>query len=196
EAYKGQVSRVIKGTIDVVGVSRGEPIEMYLQAPDKFLTVIQTSSQGTSKRGFDGSTGWSRNTAGLRTLKGPELEQLKSEVDFYNVLKLKSIYTKMTVAGMSKIGFRDVYVIEAQSPGGSLTRIYFDAETSLVVRINAVSTIGNISGPAEIYLDDWREVDGIKSPFSLSYSFPKATVTMTIKEIKTNVQLDPRMFDP
>ncbi|HEY6217469.1 MAG TPA: hypothetical protein VIW74_12410, partial [Pyrinomonadaceae bacterium] len=66
----------------------------------------------------------------------------------------------------------------------------------LPVRVNTVELLGTIAVPVEIYLDDYREVDGVKYPFSLTQSFPKLTLVFTVKEIKHNVPIDARMFEP
>jgi hypothetical protein len=195
-AYQAETSRVIKGTIDLIGVSRGESIESYAVAPDKFLTVIESRSLGTHKRGYNGRVAWTRTSAGLKILKGQELASLKDDADFYSFLKLKSNYAKLTVAGISMIGYREMYVLVALTAKGSVDRIYFDKETFLVARINTVRTLGSASGEVEIYLDDWRELEGIKIPFSLTFSFGKMTLVLTVKEIKRNVPIDARIFDP
>jgi hypothetical protein len=52
------------------------------------------------------------------------------------------------------------------------------------------------SAAVEVYLDDWREVDGVKYPFSLTQTFSGLTLVFTVKEIKHNVPLDARMFEP
>ncbi len=62
--------------------------------------------------------------------------------------------------------------------------------------MNSVLSLGNVSAPVEIYLDDWREVDGIKVPFSLTQRFPKVTLSFTVKEIKHNVPIDAKIFEP
>lgn len=195
-AYQAETSRIIKGTIDLIGVSRGESIESYAVAPDKFLTVIESRTLGTQKRGYNGRVAWTRTSAGLKILKGQELASFKDDADFYAFMKFKTYYAKLTVAGISKIGYRDMYVLEAQTSKGSVDRIYFDKETFLVARINTVRTLGPASGEVEIYLDDWRELEGIKIPFSLTFSFGKRTLVLTVKEIQRNVPIDARMFDP
>jgi hypothetical protein len=55
---------------------------------------------------------------------------------------------------------------------------------------------GDVLVPVEIYLDDWREVDGIKYPFSISQNIGRRTLLVTIKEIKHNVSIDPKVFEP
>jgi tetratricopeptide (TPR) repeat protein len=189
-------SRVSKGTLDVAGVSRGGSFESYALAPNKTLAVIQAHPFGTVKLGFNGRTGWSTSTSGKRLLKGAELAKVQRDSDFYGWFNLKTVYAKVTMPGMSKIGFRDVYVLDLQPAIGPVERMYLDAKTFLPARINSVRVNGTVSEPVETYLDDWREVDGIKYPFAISERFARMTLTFTVQEIKHNVALDARMFEP
>jgi len=189
-------SRVTKGTLDVVGISRGGSFETYAQAPNKVLNLMQAHPLGTVKLGFNGRSGWTRSTAGLRALKALELARLQRDADLYAPTRLKNNYAKITLPGMSKIGYRDVYVLDFQPAAGAVERVYLDAQTFLPVRINTVRVNGAVSEPVEIYLDDWREVDGIKFPFSISQSFSKLRLTFTVKEIRHNVPMDASIFEP
>lgn len=195
-ALKAVTSRVTKGTLDVVGVSRGGKFEIYAQAPNKSFTLIEAGQIGTVKVGYNGRSGWTRSATGVRMLKGPELAALQRDSDFYGDLTLKNNYPKITLAGMSKIGYREVYVLDLQPTAGALERLYLDSQTYLPVRVNRIETLGTISAPVEIYLDDWRAVDGIKYPFSRSQSYPKLTLTFTVQEIKHNVPLEASIFEP
>ena len=195
-AIKAPTSRVLKGTLDVPGVSRGGTYEQYAQAPNKILTIMQAHPVGTVKSAYDGHSGWALTSKGVRVLKGSELDAVLREADFYGPLNLKSSYKKVSLAGTSKIGYRDVYVVELHSGVGVADRLYLDVKTYLPVRMNSVETVGSFSGAVEIYLDDWREVDGIKYPFSISQRLPKLTFSYTVKEIKHNVPIDPKIFEP
>ena len=42
-----------------------------------------------------------------------------------------------TQRGKSKIGYRDVYVIDLQPESGAMERLFMDAETYLPVRLNS-----------------------------------------------------------
>ncbi len=195
-AIDAVTSRVIKGTVAVVGVSRGGSFETYGQAPNKTLSVVEAHPLGTIKGGYNGRVGWSRSGSGLRILKNVDLASMQRAAVLFGNIKLKSVFTKVTLAGMSKIGYRDVYVLDLQPAVGAVERYYLDAQTYLPVRNNTVLTIGSNSAPVEIYFDDWREVDGIKYPFMMSMRFPTMTMTYTVNEIKHNVQIDARMFEP
>lgn len=188
-------TRVIKGTVDIAGVSRGGSFETYALAPNKMLTVIQAHPMSTVKMGFNGKSGWYLSEGAVRSLKGAELAALQRESDFYSPLRIKQNFAKVTLAGMSKIGYRDVYVLDLQPLSGPLERYYLDAQTYLTVRLNTVRSVGRVSEPVEIYLDDWRTVDGIKYPFSTSQSSPSVKLGFTVKEILHNVTIDTRLFE-
>jgi len=187
-------SRVVKGELNVVGVSRGGSFEMQGQAPNKFASTIQAYPLGTVTAGYNGSKGWERTASGLRILKNPELGTFQREAVFYGQFRPKLLYPKMILAGMSKIGFREVYVLDLKT--GQPERLYLDAKTYLPVRSDAVLPVGSNLVVAEIYMDDWRDVDGIKYPFFMSQKIPGMTLTFTVKEIKHNVQIDPKVFEP
>jgi outer membrane lipoprotein-sorting protein len=182
--------------VDIVGKMRGGKFETYAEAPNKMVMVIDAQPMAISKVGFNGRNGWARSSTAVRTLKGLELSSLQRNASFYSALTIKNEYAKITLAGKSKIGYREVFVLDLQPAAGAVERLYFDAQTYLPVRVNTVAMLGSISAPVEIYLDDWREVDGIKYPFSLSQSFPKLTLMFTVNEIKHNVPIDARMFEP
>jgi tetratricopeptide (TPR) repeat protein len=196
KAINAVTSRVTKGTVDLAGVSRGGAFESYAQAPNKSLFVMEARPIGTIKLGFNGRNGWARTKEGLRALKGVELATVQRDSDLYGVLRVKNNFSKVTLEGLSKIGFRDVYVVDFQPAVGALERVYLDSQTYLPVRMNTARTRGAVSEPVEIYFDDWREVDGVKYPFSISQRFPKLTISLTFTEIRHNVPIDAKMFEP
>jgi tetratricopeptide (TPR) repeat protein len=166
-AINAVTSRVVKGTIDVVGISRGGTFETYTVAPDKALSVMKP---------------------------GPA-ETIKDRYNFYAILNLKNSYAKMTLRGKSKIGYREVYVMDLQPATGTADRIFMDAETYLPVRLNTSRVEGGVSVPVEIYFDDWREANGLKAPYTVTVSSGKRTMTLTVKEIQYNIPVDAKIFE-
>ena len=159
-AVNAVTSRVVKGTVDIVGVSRGGAFELYTVRPNKNVGFIKPA--------------------------GGELVVMKGDADFYSIINLKNNYAKLTLAGKSKIGYREVYVIDMKAASGASNRLFIDAESYLPARMNTER--------AEIYFDDWREADGLKLPYVITYTVQKRTMTLTVQEIQTNVPLDARIF--
>lgn len=188
-------SQVVKGSVDIVGVSRGGKFEVYVVAPNKSFTIIQPNGAETIKLGYNGRTGWVQTPTGTRTLKGADLDAVQNSSDFYSILNLKNRYPKITLAGKSKIGYREVYVIDLQPASGATDRLFLDAETYLPARMNTTRMQQGVLVSVEIYYDDWREVEGIKFPHVITHSFQKRTMTLTVKEVKNNVPVDAKIFE-
>jgi tetratricopeptide (TPR) repeat protein len=193
-ALNGVTSRIVKGTVDVVGVSRGGTFETYWTAPNKAVSILNVTPSETIKVGYNGRVGWAQTPTGVRVLKGAELESVQNDADFYNIFNLKTVYPKMTLRGKSKIGYREVYVIDLQ-PNSTAERFFIDAGTYLPVRMNSVRMQGNVSVPVEIYYDDWRAFEGLFVPYTITYSYGKRTMMLTVKEIKNNIPVDAKLFE-
>ena len=197
KAITAATSRVIKGTVDVTGLSHGGTYESYQQTPNKFYLVVQAYPFGTAKSGYNGRVAWTASNATTSTIRNPaEVAYFASVATFFSPVGLKQRYAKVTLAGASQIGFRDVYVLELQPATGAVERLYLDTKTYLPVRMNTVQTSGKIKIPVQIYLDDWHAVDGIQFPFSMTESLPNLSLGFTITEIRHNVPLDAKLFEP
>src|SRR6185436_17871771 len=93
----GITSRMVKGTVDVVGVSRGGTFEIYSVVPNKVLSILKVTPAETFKVGYNGRVGWTQTSTGARMMKGAELESLQKDADFYLILNLKNAFPNMTM---------------------------------------------------------------------------------------------------
>ncbi len=96
-----------------------------------------------------------------------------------------------------KLDGKDVYVILGTTTAGRRERLYFDAETGLLLRrTTAMQTpIGII--PQETDFEDYRDIDGVKVPFTIRTLTLDAGSTATRKyaEIKANAPVDESTFN-
>jgi len=188
-------TRVIKGKVDLIGVSRGGQMEGYMKAPNKSLTVLNLQAVGVTKEGFDGRSGWyTSKKLGTRDLKGPELAALTADADFYRDLKIKELYPTTKLLGKTKSGFRELYVVQAVPRDGAAEYFYFDVETGLLFRRDTTRHTAEGMARAEMYFGDWREVDGIRLPFSITQTTGQTTLAFTIEEVKHNVPVEEAVF--
>ena len=134
-------------------------------APDRFYTLA-TVGQGTVERGFNGTVGWEKTARGVREVTGEELAQLRELNNVFRHIRLKEQFKSMRVRSGEKIGDRPTYVLIGTTPDNETERLYFDAETGLLLRrVSFMQTlIGMISD--QIDFEDYRDVDGIKFPFT------------------------------
>lgn len=201
EAIGGQAAiekmktSVMKGTY--AGFNGAElTFEAYLTAPDKFYVSV-TTPQGTSERGFDGKVAWEKNARGVNELTNPILDQMKSMFMLFRNIKLKEQFTRLRLGGRDKIGDRNVIIISGTTADNHRERLFFDAETGLLLRriSYAETMIGMI--PEQIDFEDYRDVDGVKLPFTVRVSSVEPGLVSTRKytEIKLNVPVDDSKFN-
>lgn len=195
EAHLRLTSRVATGRVDVPGVGHGGKLESYASAPNKSLTIMKIGSLGILKQGFDGKAGWDQSDqTGVRTSAGAGLDSLARDSEFHRDLKLKQLYAKTKLVGKVKHGFREVYLVEATPRAGSPELFYFDVESGLLIRRDITRQTSQGLVRAEVYLSDWREVDGVKIPFKMTHATPNLTFVFTIEEVKHNVPVDEGIF--
>ena len=84
------------------------------RSPKQVAQHHPTRAAETIKVGYNGRIGWMQTPTGVRLLKGAELDAVQNDSDFYAILNLKDNYAKLTLVGKSKIGYREVYVIDMQ----------------------------------------------------------------------------------
>jgi hypothetical protein len=119
--------------------------------------------------------GWLR---GLIRFTGFDLKMATAASVFNRQAKLKELYPSAVVTRKEKLGAGDVFVVKTDSENW-----YFDAEDGLLLRL------GNI------YLDDYREVDGVKLPFKIrEHVFSGFGLDYHFKEIRQNVKIDKAKF--
>jgi outer membrane lipoprotein-sorting protein len=195
-AVQKQTSRVAKGTFDIPAMGAGGPITLYSKAPNKSLRVIEIPGFGIIQQGYNGSVGWSQDPqGGLRELAGAELVQAKREADFYADIKLKELYSKMTVKGKEKVGNGEAYVVEAVPTEGSPETLYFDTQSGLIVRTDTVAETPQGKQAFQTYLENYKEVEGIKMPFLIRQNSSAISFTVTLEEVKFNVPIDDAKFN-
>ena len=189
-------TRSMKGTwLAPNGVTLG--YEVYQTAPDKIYAVLNTPKQGVIERGFDGQIGWEKSQRGLRDLQGRELSLLKRYTDPFKDIKLQGQFTRISYGGKDKIDGKDVLVLRGLGIDGKGDRLYFDALTGLLVR--RITTTPTIVGliPEQVDYEDYRDVDGMKAPFTIRVTSIDSFFSSTRKytEIKLNVAVDETKFN-
>ena len=183
-----------KGKVNISKVGRGSFV-IYFKSPNKVSTTIDIPEVGVFKQGFDGASGWSQDPRkGLRSATKAELAGLRRDADFYCWANLKTRYPQMKVLGISKIGYREAYLIEARTGTGPPERLHFSKDNGLLIRWDAVVEDAGRQIPVEAYLDDWTIVNGIKMPLTVTQVFPHSSIVLSFDEVKHDVELNDAVF--
>ncbi|MFN2491385.1 MAG: c-type cytochrome [Pyrinomonadaceae bacterium] len=188
-------TRTMKGTwLTSNGISLG--YEVYQTAPDKMYTVLNTPKQGVFERGVSGQVAWEKSSRGVRDIEGIELFYLKRYPDLFRDVKVQGQFARISFGGKDKIDGREVYVLRGLTADSKGERLYFDTQTGLLVRrITSTPTMVGLV-PEQVDYEDYREVDGMKVPFTIRVTSidPFYSSTRQFTEIKLNVPVDEAKF--
>jgi hypothetical protein len=190
-------TRVLKGTRDA-SQGRSWPMELNVKEPGKYLMVLNIPEQGELRRGADGARGWVRTRGVAREMTPAEVESLRDAFTLSAPVAISEPFPQMTPAGLEKIGERAAYVLEHRPSAGVRELYYFDRETGLLLRRKNYRDTVLFPVPEQYDFEDYRDVDGLKLPFTVRYSNIDTWFSFTRKftDIKHNVPLDDALFSP
>jgi hypothetical protein len=214
-------SFVGKGTsVSFGGFGGGGDVELVAEAPDKRATIIlfkEATDRGDQIRTYDGHVGWVRtplNVLGEFQLSGGDLDGARLDAQLSFPGQIKQVLTSLKTgppgtitdlpAPASQASLQkdvtlgqthDVDVVQGTGPRGLLVTLYFDRKTGLLLRELRYgnSPIGRV--PTQVDFADYRDVNGIKLPFRITYAWLDGRDSIVLNEIKTNVPVSEAKFD-
>jgi outer membrane lipoprotein-sorting protein len=198
-------SRKATGTITVAtpGGTLSGPIDTYVKAPNKSRADIRLDLTAVGGAGvldvsqvFDGTNGFSLSAMqGDADISGHQLENMRNNLFPTPLLRYKEAGFRLEVQPTEKVNGRDAIVLKATPKVGSPSRIFFDADTHLVMR-TIITVDGQGGGDLEQIGDvsDYRVVDGVKVPFLVVNTNDTQTVTIRLTKVEHNVAIDNAMF--
>lgn len=192
--WQGIHSRTSLGNIEFPTVHISGTVMIHEKAPNRVLQVVILEG-AVFRQGFDGQVAWSDDPQdGVKTKSGDELSEAARDADFYRPINMKKLYSKLVVSGQEEIDGQMAYVVEAASADGSVEKIYFDVESGLIVRAIARRHNGAEVTTFQQDLQDYRDVDGVKLPFTVVQTGGEAPFTIHFGEFHHNVDLEDSEF--
>ena len=215
----GLKSYVAKGTsVGFGGFGGGGQVQIFAQFPDQRATFIEfpnNPERGKSVRAYNGLEGWQQTPLTVLDeyqLTGSELDgaRLDAQLSFPGQIKqvLSNLRVSMPVTisdlpGPSSQTSKEsaalgqdrlVNVVQGTSSRGTLTTLYFDQESGLLLRVVRYgrSPIGR--APTQVDYADYRDVGGIKMPFRLLFAWLGGRDAIQLSQVQTNVPIDAAKF--
>jgi len=174
---------------------RNSAVEITTKGADKYLSKL-TTPQGTVVQGIDVGAVWVKDNNGPRPLADADLEQLRQRIALYGVIKIAEQPAQMRVLGLEKMGDKDAYVIDVTSGPKTIKKYFFDAQTGLLLRITTIRQAILLPLPEQTEFEDYRDVGGVKLPFTMRTSDVDAFSAATRKftDVRLNVAVDDSVF--
>ena len=146
---------------------------------------------------LDGSTAWMIRPAMMGGTGDPEdmpadqLKQQKGQLDPFGALyNYKEKGSKVELVGKEKVEKKDVYHLKVTTKDGDVIDEYLDATTYLVSKTKVTAN----GQDAEIAFSDYKEVDGIKFPYTMDMTSQMGSISFITSKIKINDKVDEAVF--
>jgi len=195
EAWKKTTSRRLKGLYQSEDSSVFVGMEILQKSPNKSLTKISLPNGVTIREVCDGKKAWIESSAqGYHEFTGAELAAKLRQADFQDPGNVEKSAKTGKVIGMEKVGTRDTYVIELDTDKKIHSKLYFDADSGLILRSEDIISTPEGPYPVKIDFDDYREVDGLKFPFRMKRTEKGAVILVRITQVTVNPPLDDTLF--
>jgi hypothetical protein len=159
-------------------------------------------------RAFNGQTGWAIGGGGgrggpggpppdaPRDLTGFQMQQGLRLADFSLPLRLKDRYQSLAVnKAYDTIDGKTVVVLTGRPYPDVTEQLSFDRETGLLRRRNITTTgVRLMVLPEQIDYSDYRDVSGVKVPFTVRHATWNAVTTEKVSDVKINAPVADTVF--
>ncbi len=174
-------SRVSTGIVELpLGLSG--TVEIYEQAPNRSSVIMNLKGFGSVQQTSDGGRRWMQDPV-RGYISFPAGNQEATSDDLHRELRFRSLIKTLRFARKEKVGDRDCFVLDRIAAGIVVEHLFFDITTGLLVREN------------NTYLEEYRDVEGVKVPFVVRESAAgNLSTVIRLKEVKHNVTIDAAKF--
>jgi hypothetical protein len=195
-AFEKVTSRVMKGAVEVPDDNTTGTVEVYAKAPDLYRATYNFPGYGIVELVLAGDRGWKKDPdAGVSNMSRNDVTNNQRDHSFYRETRLKDLYPKMEMAGTAQLEGRSVVLVAATPAGGQAEKLYFDAETGLLVKHDFERiTLEDGIVQNEVVYRDYRDAGGVKLPYTIEERTPDSTTIVKFSEIQNNVEIGEDRF--
>jgi len=169
-----------------------ETFEFYFKAPNlRYSLSLDNNNVALDTHGCDGKVSWHIDSGLRRTefTPKPEREGFCKQGFDPAPIPVTGQDQRLRLSGKKKIGDRMTWEIEVDDPKTPKPETYyFDAETYLLVRQ------GSLGADEAVTYSDYRDVDGMKVPFTVIHWLINSESIMTLHEVKINLPMEDAWF--
>ena len=127
-------------------------------------------------------------------MHGGDIEAALIRSDLHFPLHIQRLFPDLRVEYPEKIGERETYVLSCMREGRTAAKLYFDEESGLLVRVMILGESPLGVNPMQIEYGDYRQVDGVKVPYLLTFTEPGSSYSIQIEEVRQNVPIEAGKF--
>lgn len=186
-------SMIAQGTVSTS--QQTVQVELDRKAPNLYSASFVFPDGRTSIDGTDGIVAWNKSESQVTEMNGYPLRGMLILSRFDRDLAPTANYATTKVVGMDSIDGHEVYIVRGTFKDPSYTeRLFFDRQSGLLLRrVTFQRTLFGFLQDISNY-SDYRDVQGVKMPFTILRSRPGQALTVKFDKIEFNSPIDDFKF--
>lgn len=172
------------------------PLELFAKAPGKLLMVLHRPDGGVNEMAYDDGQSWGSDGKHARPLRGGMLEVFETQAKLAFAADIKSSFGHVRMSRPEKVGNQNAYVLYAAAPGQPPTKLYFDEQSGLLLRVEWLNRTPLGTDPIALDYFDYREADGVKMPYRWTVGGPRNRSELQFSQIQQNAAVPDSKFAP
>jgi hypothetical protein len=195
-AYDAITNRFTKGSLELVAQGITMNLTVYSAKPNNVYLLAEAEALGKMESGVSGDVVWANSV-----MQGPQIKEGQEKIDSMRDATFdRLIYWRKNLKGAETISLESIdgkpaYKVVTTPKQGKEQTLYFDQASKLLVKIE--STVVNQMGeiPVEAYIEDYREIDGVRLPHRTRVNVMGQERLVTTHSVEHNVQIPPGRFN-
>ena len=187
---------VMDRTTVMSGTAMGQPIDITIKQkyPDKLFQELR-AGEVTQLLYYSGGKGMIVLGNEKTEIEKKELERLMMDATMQLLLSPDSFGVKAEYVGIECIDSTDCYTLKLTLPSGIRWFQYYSTENDL--KFKETKEIQTKQGlfEQETYFSDYREVKGLKFPFTIKQYLGLQELDLNVTSIEINTGLDDSIFE-
>ena len=181
-------TRIQHGTLTVG--TKSFPTDILSEAPDSRLTIVHFPD-GEHVSALNAAGGWS-STPGrpVHNMGSTELQEGRLEAAIFFPANLRTAFGDLKLLRKGRINEKEMVIVNGNFGDSAPVELYFDAESGLLQRMVYYTETPLGTNPTQVDYWDYREQDGVKTPFQWTVSRPNRRFTIQIDETQQNVPIN------
>jgi hypothetical protein len=195
--YEKRSTEYMSGTVEIPAAGVKGKVEMWAQAPNSRVEVIEIEGVGRMETGTDGTNAWENSAImGPRLRSGPELRYHLREAMFNAPIRWREVYKKAETTGVEKVEGADAYRVVMTPIEGKPETWFIDQKTNYIVKMarTSVTTMGEVNG--EYLMKDYKDMNGIIMPMTLIQKAAGSEIRVKFETVIPNGTLPKERFAP
>jgi hypothetical protein len=195
EAHARIQNRVTVATLEPVGSGLKLAMTTYSMRPSNSYTVIENEVIGKIEQGCNGEVAWEISAMrGSVVKEGKERDLLIRSSNYGKDIEWRKWFDKVEFAGIDTVEGRACHKVVMTPRAGDPETRYFDQETNLLTKIELELDLPGGRLPVKLFLSDYRETEGVLSPFKTRRLSGGQEILITVESIQSNVEMSADRF--